>query len=225
MAMAQSPDTSEYDSMPRSAIATGLVDYILPPAEMPAQLVAYLAHAVGKKPSVVSAPDPKSRDVLKKLCVLLRDKTGHDFSQYKENNLLRRVERRMSLHQVEQPSQYFQYAQQNPMEVEALFRDLLIGVTRFFRDPEAFTVLQTHVSPRLFAGKPPGGLVWVWVCGCSTGEEAYTIAILLQEHLDTLKQSPTRCRSSPPTSTDRPSSGLAAASFPLASPPMSRPNG
>jgi two-component system CheB/CheR fusion protein len=188
MAMAQSPDTTEYDGMPRSAIATGLVDYILPPAEMPTQLVAYVAHAFGKKPGAVSAPAPKSEDTLKKLCVVLRDKTGHDFSQYKENNLLRRVERRMALHQIERLSQYLRYAQQNPMEVEALFRDLLIGVTRFFRDPEAFTVLQTQVIPRLFAGKPPGGSVRVWVCGCSTGEEAYSIAILLQEHLNTLKQ-------------------------------------
>jgi two-component system CheB/CheR fusion protein len=188
MAMAQDPDSTEHDGMPRSAIATGLVDYILPPAKMPAELVAYVTHAFGKKPRPVSAPPPTTEDALKKICYLLRAQTGHDFSQYKQNTLVRRVERRMALHQIERMEAYLRYAQENPGELEALFRDLLIGVTNFFRDPEAFASLQTLVIPQLFAGKPAGGSVRVWVCGCSTGEEAYSIAILLQEHLDTLKQ-------------------------------------
>ncbi len=188
MVMAQDPDSTAYDGMPRSAIATGLVDYVLPPAEMPAQLIAYVAHAFAKRPRPVSAPTPKAGDTLKKICTVLRAQTGHDFSQYKENTLVRRIERRLALHQIERPDEYVRYLQQNPAEVEALFRDLLIGVTNFFRDPEAFATLETQVIPRLFAGKPAGGTVRVWVCGCATGEEAYSIAILIQEHLETLKQ-------------------------------------
>ncbi|HLF97037.1 MAG TPA: chemotaxis protein CheB [Methylococcaceae bacterium] len=188
MAMAQDPDSTEHDGMPRSAIATGLVDYVLPPSRMPGQLVAYVSHAFGKRPRPVSAPPPAAEDGLKKICHLLRAQTGHDFSQYKQNTLVRRVERRMAIQQIERMDAYVRYAQQNPPELEALFRDLLIGVTNFFRDPEAFASLQTQAVPRLFAGKPAGGSVRVWVCGCSTGEEAYSLAILLQEHLDTLKQ-------------------------------------
>jgi two-component system CheB/CheR fusion protein len=188
MVMAQNPDSTEYDGMPRSAIATGLVDYVLPPAEMPAQLIAYAAHAFGKKPRPVASPSAKAENTLRKICILLRAHTGHDFSQYKENTLIRRIERRMALQQIRQGDEYLRYMQTTPAEVEALFRDLLIGVTNFFRDPEAFAALETQVIPRLFAGKPPGGTVRVWVCGCSTGEEAYSIAILIQEHLETLKQ-------------------------------------
>jgi two-component system CheB/CheR fusion protein len=169
MVMAQNPDSTEYDGMPRSAIATGLVDYVLPPAEMPAQLIAYVTHAFGKKPRPVAPPSAKAENTLKKICILLRAQTGHDFSQYKENTLNRRIERRMALHQIAQADEYLRYMQQNPPEVEALFRDLLIGVTNFFRDPEAFAALETQVIPRLFAGKPPGGTVRVWVCGCATG--------------------------------------------------------
>ncbi len=188
MIIVQDPASTEYDGMPRSAIATGLVDYVLPPAEMPAQLIAYVTHAFGKKPRPVSVSTPKAENMLKKVCILLRDRTGHDFSQYKETTLARRVERRMAIHQIEQPDQYLRYLQKSPEEADALFRDLLIGVTSFFRDAEAFQALQTQVIPRLLAGKPAGGAIRVWVCGCSTGEEAYSIAILIQEHLEVLKQ-------------------------------------
>jgi two-component system CheB/CheR fusion protein len=119
---------------------------------------------------------------------LLRTQTGHDFSQYKESTIVRRVERRMAIHQIERPDDYLRLMQEKPAEADSLFRDLLIGVTNFFRDPEAFEALRTKVIPGLFAGKPEGEAVRVWVCGCSTGEEAYSIAILIQEHLETLKQ-------------------------------------
>jgi len=161
---------------------------VLPPAEMPAQLIAYVAHALGKAPGPVSPPAPKTEDALKKIFLLLRAQTGHDFSQYKRNTVARRVERRMAVHQIERLDGYVRYLQQTPSEVEALFRDLLIGVTNFFRDPEAFSALQEQVIPRLFAGKPAGAMIRAWVPGCSTGEEAYSIAILLQECLDALKQ-------------------------------------
>jgi two-component system CheB/CheR fusion protein len=186
--IAQAPDSTEYDGMPRSAIATGLVDFVLTPAEIPAQLIAYARHAFD---SARTAPTPSARDgVLKKVCVLLRAQTGHDFSQYKETTLLRRMDRRMALHQIQSGEDYLRYARDNPPEVAALFRDLLIGVTNFFRDPEAFKQLEAKVLPRLLAEKPEPDSVRVWVCGCSTGEEAYSIAILLYEHVLSLKRAP-----------------------------------
>ena len=188
MVMAQTPDTTEFDGMPRNAIATGLVDYVLAPNEMPAQLIAYVTHIFGKRPRSLAVPTPKVEDTLKKICVMLRVQTGHHFAQYKENTLIRRIERRMAIHQIGQIDDYLRFIQKRPIEVEALFRDLLIGVTSFFRDPEAFAILQTHIIPRMFVNKVASRTVRVWVCGCSTGEEAYSIAILIQEHLDRLKQ-------------------------------------
>jgi len=189
MAMAQNPESTEYDGMPRSAIATGLVDYVLPPAEMPAQLRMYVDHAFGRAPRPVPPPAAEAEGALKRILILLRAQTGHDFSLYKQNTITRRVERRMAVHQIAQLDGYVRYLQQNPVEVGALFRDLLIGVTNFFRDPEAFKALEEHVIPQLFAGKPMDAAIRVWVPGCSTGEEAYSIAILLKEHMETLKKS------------------------------------
>jgi len=187
IAMAQNPESTEYDGMPRSAIATGLVDYVLPPAEMPAQLIAYISQSAIRLSAPVAPTNAKAKDALKKIFVLLRVQTGHDFSAYKKNTVVRRVERRMAIHQIARLEQYVNYLQQTPAEVEALFRDLLIGVTKFFRDPEAFEALRQHVIPRLVADRPADALLRAWVPGCSTGEEAYSIAILLQEHLDALK--------------------------------------
>jgi two-component system CheB/CheR fusion protein len=132
---------------------------------------------------------PKAEGALKKIFVLLRAQTGHDFSQYKPSTIYRRIERRMAVHQLDSIDLYAKHLQQTPTEVEALFRDLLIGVTNFFRDPEAFKVLQEQVIPLLFSGKPAGGAVRVWSTGCSTGEEAYSLAILLVEQMEALKQS------------------------------------
>ncbi|MES2950830.1 MAG: chemotaxis protein CheB [Pseudomonadota bacterium] len=188
MVMAQNIASCEFDSMPRNALATGCVDYELPPAEMPSQLIAYTSHAFGTPPRPPATVLPQSENALKKIFILLRSQTGHDFSQYKPNTIYRRIERRMAVHQVETLDSYVQYLQQTPVEVEALFRDMLIGVTNFFRDPEAFAALETQVIPRLFEGKPAGSVVRAWTTGCSTGEEAYSIAILLQERLEALKQ-------------------------------------
>ena len=184
MAMAQDPESAKYDGMPRSAIATGLVDYILPAREMPEQLIAYVQHAFGRAPR--KAPDavPKTNDLHKKIFVLLRAQTGYDFSYYKQNTVRRRIERRLALHQIEKLDAYVRYLQKNPLEVEALFQELLIGVTSFFRDPEAFEVLAEQVTPRLLTGRGSGEPLRVWVPGCSTGEEAYSIAILLQEQVE-----------------------------------------
>nr|MDP2192812.1 CheR family methyltransferase [Rhodoferax sp.] len=189
MVMAQNPASTEFDGMSRSAIATGLVDYELPPAEMPEQLMAYVAHAFGNPPRRVSASAPHTENSLKKIFVLLRAQTSHDFSQYKPSTIYRRIERRMAVHQIDAIDGYVKYLQQTPAEVESLFRDLLIGVTNFFRDPEAFAVLEQQIIPKLFANKPVGATVRIWSTGCSTGEEAYSIAILLQERVEALKQS------------------------------------
>jgi two-component system CheB/CheR fusion protein len=184
MAMAQDPQSAKYDGMPRSAIATGLVDYVLPAPEMAEQLIAYVQHAFGRAPK--KAPDavPRAADLHKKIFVLLRAQTGHDFSYYKQNTVQRRIERRLALHQIERLDDYIRYLRQNPLEVEALFRELLIGVTSFFRDPAAFEVLTEKAIPHLLNGKGPGEPVRVWVPGCSTGEEAYSIAMLLQEQVE-----------------------------------------
>jgi len=189
MVMAQNPDSTEYDGMPRSAIATGLVDYELPPAEMAAKIIAYLAHTFGKPLRPASVQPPKVENALKKIFILLRAQTGHDFSQYKSSTIHRRIERRLAVQQIETIDGYVKYLQQTPGEVEALFRDLLIGVTNFFRDPAAFKALEEQIIPKLFAGKPAGAVIRVWSPGCSSGEEAYSIAILLQERLEVLKKS------------------------------------
>lgn len=189
MVMAQSADSCEFDGMPSSAIATGLVDFQLAPADMPVRLMDYVARSFGSSHRTDAPADPKEENNLKKIFVLLRAQTSHDFSQYKPSTMLRRIERRMAVHQIENLLGYVQYLQKNSAEVEALFRDLLIGVTNFFRDPEAFAVLDDEGIHQIFAGKPQGGTVRAWCAGCSTGEEAYSLAILLVERMEILKHS------------------------------------
>ena len=189
MVMVQRPESTEFDGMPRSALATGLVDFELPPTEMMAQLTAYVARAFGTLPRLGGIVAPQTENSLKRIFILLRAQTSHDFSQYKPSTIHRRIERRMAVHQIETLESYVKFLQQSPSEVEALFRDLLIGVTNFFRDTDAFTMLEQQILPKLFADKPAGGVLRVWVPGCSTGEEAYSIAILMQERIEALKQS------------------------------------
>ena len=189
MVMAQNPESTEYDGMPSSAIATGLVDYELPPAEMPDQLIAFAGQAYGRVALRVLPATPQDENAQRKIFVLLRSQTGHDFSGYKPSTIQRRIARRLAVHQIETRDQYVAYLQKTPTEVEALFRDLLIGVTNFFRDPEAFKVLEEKIIPKLFADKPAGSLIRIWSTGCSTGEEAYSLAIILAEYMESLKQS------------------------------------
>ncbi len=189
MVMAENTDFTEFGDMPRNAMATGMVDYELPPGEMPAKLISYVAQAFGKLGRPSATPTAQTENALKKIFILLRAQTGHDFSQYKPSTIYRRIDRRMVVHQIGSMEDYVKYLQTMPSEVDALFRDLLIGVTNFFRDPDAFKVLEEQIIPQLFAGKPPGATVRVWSTGCSIGVEAYSIAILLQEHLNTLKTS------------------------------------
>lgn len=175
LVVAQSPETAAYDGMPRSVIGSGVVDVELPPQEIPEFLFDYLR--ARERPL---HPSPR-RGTLQKIFVILRLETGHDFSQYKLNTVERRLERRMAVHQIEKLEDYLFFLQKSAEEVNALFRDLLIGVTRFFRDEEAFQAVAETVLPELFAGANPDATLRVWVPGCSTGEEAYSIAILLFE--------------------------------------------
>ncbi|MDD2846502.1 MAG: chemotaxis protein CheB [Rhodoferax sp.] len=191
MVMAQNTASCEFDGMPRSAIATGLVDYQLTPAQMPAQIMAYVRHAFGKLPVSGKPATPLVESALNKIFVLLRSQTGHDFSQYKPSTIYRRIERRMALQQLDSVAAYVKYLQQTASEIDALFGDLLIGVTNFFRDPEAFAALESDIIPPLFTGKPAHQALRIWSVGCSTGEEAYSLAILLVEHMEALKQNHT----------------------------------
>ena len=194
MAMVQDPETTKYSGMPRSAIGTGLVDFVLPPDEMPGQLIEYARTALegvsrsdGLKAPGVESP-PGSADAQETLFALIRDQTGHDFSEYKDSTVHRRVKRRMAVQQVDRLEDYVRFLKSSPEEVEALFRDLLIGVTRFFRDPEAFQALGDAVS-EMITDKSSGSVIRVWVPGCSTGEEAYSIAILLRKQMEAMDRS------------------------------------
>ena len=188
MAMAQTLDSAAYDGMPRSAILTGVVDYVLPPAKMPEQLIAYVGRAFRSRPQEIGPPQPAATDFLQKIFLLLRAQTTHDFSLYKRNTVQRRVERRMAVAQIERLEDYVRYLRDTPLEVDTLFRELLIGVTSFFRDPQAFESLREHViAPHLSDASRES--MRIWVPGCSTGEEAYSIAILIREHPDQQKRS------------------------------------
>ena len=189
MTMAQKPESAEYDGMPSSALATGLMDYELPPAKMPAQLIAYAVTALGNSCRVITTPFPLPETTMRKIFVLLRAQTGHDFSLYKPSTINRRIERRMAVQQVDTIDGYVKHLQRSPDEVKALFRDLLIGVTSFFRDPEAFKILEEKGVPSIFASKREGGIIRVWSSGCSTGEEAYSLAILLAEGTEARRKS------------------------------------
>ncbi len=176
-------DGAEYDGMMRSAVRTGMVDFVLPIDEIPSKLDDYFQHLIeidGRK-----GPDGVRQETvghLANICALLRLRTGHDFSGYKDKTVTRRVQRRMQVLQIDEVPDFIERLRKEPQELDALLQDLLIGVTNFFRDPQAFEALEREVIPHLFEGKGPDDTVRVWVPGCSTGEEAYSIAMLLREH-------------------------------------------
>ena len=172
---AQSSDSAQYSGMPQSAIGTGLVDFVLSPEEMPEKLIRYFENR--EKTQAVGYPDRE----LQRILHFLANRTRHDFSEYKKSTMVRRVERRMGIAGAVNGSAYLRYLQDNPNETEALFNDLLIGVTSFFRDPEAFAFLKEEMIPSILGKSSEGLPLRVWIPGCSTGEEAYSIAILLQE--------------------------------------------
>ncbi len=188
MGMVQEPESAKYDGMPRNAISTGLADYILPVEEMPEQLIAYVRHSFIKVPAKPAELTVKGADHLEKIFIIVRSQTGHDFSLYKRNTVLRRIERRMAVNRIAELSRYVRFVQEQPGEADNLFKDLLIGVTNFFRDKEAFEVLKEKVIPKLFENRSADRPIRIWVPGCATGEEAYTIAILCRDFIDNLKK-------------------------------------
>ena len=187
MVMVQTPESTEFDGMPRSAIATGMVDYELPAAEMGAQLVVYVANTFGKLPKLGVATPFRVESALRQIHQELRVRTGHDFSAYKLATTIRRIERRMATNKIETIDDYVRLIQRTPSEVEKLFHDLLIGVTSFFRDQDAFLSLEKQIIPKIFNHKRGDEVIRVWSVGCSTGEEAYSIAILIREHMTEVK--------------------------------------
>jgi two-component system, chemotaxis family, CheB/CheR fusion protein len=188
MAMAQTLESAKYDAILRSAISTGLVDHVLPVEEMPAKLVDYAVHLSSTNGKAIREQFDGTH--LDRIHNLLRRRAGHDFSQYKESTVLRRLERRMKALQIETVDGYLHVMEQQPEEADRLFKDLLIGVTQFFRDADAFTTIGREVIPKLFAGKEADRQVRACVVGCASGEEAYSIAILLCEFAASMDSPP-----------------------------------
>jgi two-component system CheB/CheR fusion protein len=182
----QDPVSAKFDSMPRSAIDAGLADVVAPVGELPGRIISYLERApLMTKPGFLL--EGKAQSALEKVVILLRSHTGHDFSLYKKSTVYRRIERRMGIHQIEAIGEYVRFLQENPQELELLFKELLIGVTSFFRDPAAWEHLKEIILAFL-KNRPSGQAVRAWVPGCSTGEEAYSLAIVFKEALDLVKQ-------------------------------------
>lgn len=188
MAMVQQEKQARYDNMPRSAIDTGLVDFILPVEKMSAELMKYVKHPyIGGEKKIVSEKE-KFENYLQKIFLLIRSSTGHDFSQYKLNTIRRRIERRMAVHQIDKITEYVTFLQKNPLEIKTLFKDLLITVTNFFRDSTAFKALYDKVILPLAKQKTSEANFRVWTAGCATGEEAYSTAILISEAMKATKK-------------------------------------
>ncbi|MDD2309835.1 MAG: chemotaxis protein CheB [Desulfuromonadaceae bacterium] len=186
IAFVQDPTSAKFDSMPKSAINAGLADIVAPVEELPGKISDFLRHAL-----VITRGEArlekKDQSALEKVLILLRAKTGNDFSLYKKNTIYRRIERRMGIHQIDQIGSYVRYLQDNPQEIELLFKELLIGVTSFFRDPEAWEQVREQAIPLLLESYPAGGCLRAWSTGCSTGEEAYSLAIVFKEALEQVK--------------------------------------
>lgn len=184
LVLVQDGESAKFDGMPRAAASTGVADFVLPPGDMPAQLVACLRHPYATRQR--RAPQALADETgLTRLFSLLRARTKVDFTYYKPSTITRRIERRIAVTQVPDLEAYVRFAEQTPAEVSTLYRELLIGVTSFFRDPAVMTVLQERVLPELF-GRCTDRELRFWVAGCSTGEEAYTLAILAREVMHTL---------------------------------------
>ena len=186
--MVQEEKQAKYDGMPRSAIDTGLVDYILPVEKMAEELIKYVKHPYMEGPKKILTAAEKFRDYVQKIFILIRASTGHDFSGYKQNTIRRRIERRMAVHQINKLADYVRFLRQNPAEVETLYKDLLIGVTNFFRDTDAFDILRDKVIATILKNKKQDSPVRIWMPGCATGEEAYSVAMLLLEESEKLKK-------------------------------------
>ena len=190
LVLAQDPDEAAFDEMPRSAIAAGIVDHVGPAGRLGAEVAAYAGRLRGGRlPDSPAAMAPDGVRTLQHVLALLHARTGHDFAHYKRSTVLRRLDRRLHITGARSLEGYLEFLRTDAAEARALLADLLISVTNFFRDPEAFAILDEAV-PRLFEGKGPQDQVRVWVAGCATGEEAYSVAMLLLEHAATLPEPP-----------------------------------
>ncbi len=185
VAVVQNTESAKYEGMPVSAMGTGLADFVLRPSEMPERLMECFSDGV-----VISKPKEEEGEqfpaTLSKIVTTISNRMGHDFSAYKKSTLIRRIQRRMTVTRVRTPQKYLSYLHHNPAEIEALFQDLLIGVTSFFRDPEAFDYLKKEVMPDLLTRRPDEEPFRVWAAGCATGEEIYSVVIMIMECLDDL---------------------------------------
>ncbi|HEX9078530.1 MAG TPA: chemotaxis protein CheB, partial [Desulfuromonadaceae bacterium] len=183
LVLVQEPASAKFNGMPRSTIDAGLADIVAPAWELPGKIIAYLQHVpFVAKPSV--ALEDREQSALEKITILLRAHTGHDFSPYKKSTINRRIERRMGIHQIDKIASYVRFLQQNPQELELLFKELLIGVTGFFRDPAAWEELRSEILPALLDSRSPCTTLRAWSAGCSTGEEAYSLAMVFKEALE-----------------------------------------
>jgi two-component system, chemotaxis family, CheB/CheR fusion protein len=176
--LVQDPQEAEYGSMPRSAIASGVADFVLPVRD----LALRLAELIRVKRTAKLPEEPQvDEELLRRVLAHLRVRTGHDFSKYKRSTVLRRIARRMQVTRTDNLGEYYEVLRDNTEEAQSLLADLLISVTTFFRDHDAFEALRTQVLPHLFEGRDLNATIRIWVSGCATGEEAYSIAMLLQE--------------------------------------------
>ena len=183
--LVQEPSTAKFDGMPRSATESILPDAIVPVEEIPTKLIELLQFMPLSKHNLEL--DTKNKSNLDKIIILLREQTGHDFSMYKKSTLFRRIERRKGIHKIDKIQNYVRLMQENPKETEILFKELLIGVTSFFRDPEVWIKLRDKILPEMFEKSPNGYIFRAWVTGCSTGEEAYSLAVVFKEALSKTK--------------------------------------
>lgn len=190
---AQDPDTADHGELPMHAIVTGSADYVLSPEAIAGELLRIGQHPHFATPQLIKAaesPASEENKLLSRIFILLRIETGIDYSHYKTATILRRIARRMAINRIEDMSNYVDYLVDNPAEVEALSRDMLITVTDFFRDPEVFETLKTKVFPNILQHKAHDESLRIWVPGCSTGEEVYSLAISLLEFLETASINP-----------------------------------
>ncbi|TVZ37967.1 two-component system CheB/CheR fusion protein [Alteromonadaceae bacterium 2753L.S.0a.02] len=185
--LVQTPEDAKFDGMPKNAILTGTVDMIMPAAQMPAKLVGFITHPLvtGNQPEINLSAAQTSAS-LEDIFDLLRARSDIDFSQYKSTTITRRIERRTSINGLKSIEDYFALLVRNPDELDILARDMLIGVTRFFRDSEAFDALKRHIIPKILRDTPDQEKIRIWIAGCSTGEEAYSVAIAFDEARKTL---------------------------------------
>ncbi len=187
LTLVQEPVSAKFDSMPKNVIDAGFADIVARAEELPARIIDFLGCAAPRWKSEESQRD-KEQSSFEKITTLLKAKTRHDFSLYKPTSVYRRIERRMGIHKVASIADYARFLQKNAQEVDLLFKELLIGVTSFFRDSTMWEELKTEALPKILAAYPEGGSLRAWSCGCSTGEEAYSLAMSFRESLDQVKQ-------------------------------------